>query len=705
MNNNNTIIVPVKYLYDKKGCKLFDQITQSDSYYLTRSEEEILSERLNDIVSQIKNNTVIIELGAGNCKKIIPLLKVCRKMGKKNLTYIPIEICSDLLEQHYNNLTKQFPMISIHPVADNLMTCIPQIVLQYSKVTRFMVIWFGSSIGNLSYQQSILFLKNINNWFDKKELIMLIGFDMWKSPKILKQAYDNPLTAQFIRNGLKNFQTNNNEKGTYIVNVNQEHKRVEMLLSFPDTTFVMEHSHKYTDVSIETLAFRSGFFLKYLYKNMSRGKEYALGLLYSRNAMLKSVWKESDNIFSKTNIYNIKPIPLRNPLLFYIGHVACFGKHIMFNELYDKSKMDLMFQRGIDPNTNDPSQCHWHSELPKQLPSIIHVMNYVNKCRNYILNTYPLNSKTNNWRLHMAIEHEQMHQETFCYLLAQLTKITFKAKLQKIDTRTFQFTSQIYEICYNNNNNQIITIPSDTIIMGLYDDADYFYWDNEKATNKEENTHTIKSFKVDSMPVTNGDYYLFLQKNPYKCKEWWDDDFWELIQQNNIYGPATWSRVPVISNNNTVMGYNYVVHKADMLSYPLHLVLKEPVYVSLAEALAYCRWKQKQQSTKQIIRIMTEPEYCLLLSKHSDSVKMLTTGGWELTQTVFAPLDDGFEVNELYPEYSADFFDGRHYVMKGGHELYTVDNIRRRAATFRNFYQKNYTYMFAKFRCVYKKDC
>ena len=43
----------------------------------------------------------------------------------------------------------------------------------------------------------------------------------------------------------------------------------------------------------------------------------------------------------------------------------------------------------------------------------------------------------------------------------------------------------------------------------------------------------------------------------------------------------------------------------------------------------------------------------------------LLGNGWEWTRTVFAPFE-GFEPFPFYPGYSANFFDGKHYVMKGG---------------------------------------
>jgi formylglycine-generating enzyme required for sulfatase activity len=70
--------------------------------------------------------------------------------------------------------------------------------------------------------------------------------------------------------------------------------------------------------------------------------------------------------------------------------------------------------------------------------------------------------------------------------------------------------------------------------------------------------------------------------------------------------------------------------------------------------------------------------------------------GWEWTATPFAPFP-GFEPMGGYEGYSADFFDGRHYVLLGA-SWATDDLLARRS--FRNWFQPHYPYVFAKFRCV-----
>jgi len=78
-------------------------------------------------------------------------------------------------------------------------------------------------------------------------------------------------------------------------------------------------------------------------------------------------------------------------------------------------------------------------------------------------------------------------------------------------------------------------------------------------------------------------------------------------------------------------------------------------------------------------------------------VAHLRDSGWEWTSTPFEPFR-GFEPMPEYPEYSADFFDGKHYVLRGSSEA-THPAMRR--DSFRNFYQRLYPFPAAHFRCCF----
>ena len=70
--------------------------------------------------------------------------------------------------------------------------------------------------------------------------------------------------------------------------------------------------------------------------------------------------------------------------------------------------------------------------------------------------------------------------------------------------------------------------------------------------------------------------------------------------------------------------------------------------------------------------------------------------GWEWTSTLFAPFQ-GFDPFPFYSGYSANFFDGKHYVMKGASPRTAACMLRR---SFRNWFQPHYPFVYTSFRCV-----
>jgi formylglycine-generating enzyme required for sulfatase activity len=164
-----------------------------------------------------------------------------------------------------------------------------------------------------------------------------------------------------------------------------------------------------------------------------------------------------------------------------------------------------------------------------------------------------------------------------------------------------------------------------------------------------------------------------------------------------------------------------------------HLALEQvaswPVYVSLAEARAFAAWRGK--------RLPTEAEFHRAAYYGPDGreskfpwgndaptprhgnfnftawaphpagshpagasrwgVLGLCGNGWELTDTSFAPLPGFTPYMSKYPDYSSDFFDGKHFILKGASWATDMALLR---PSFRNWYQAHYPYVFAKFRCV-----
>jgi formylglycine-generating enzyme required for sulfatase activity len=158
------------------------------------------------------------------------------------------------------------------------------------------------------------------------------------------------------------------------------------------------------------------------------------------------------------------------------------------------------------------------------------------------------------------------------------------------------------------------------------------------------------------------------------------------------------------------------------------LALDWPVYVSQAEATAYARWIGKSLPTEaewqraaygtpegyqsaypwgnealrpelgnfDYQRWDPTPVNAFPEGQSAFGVDDLLGNGWEWTSTMFGPFA-GFRPFPFYPGYSADFFDGKHFVMKGGSARTPACMLR---STFRNWFQAHYQYVYAGFRCI-----
>jgi formylglycine-generating enzyme required for sulfatase activity len=147
------------------------------------------------------------------------------------------------------------------------------------------------------------------------------------------------------------------------------------------------------------------------------------------------------------------------------------------------------------------------------------------------------------------------------------------------------------------------------------------------------------------------------------------------------------------------------------------LPLDWPVYVSHAEARAYAAWAGKRLPTEaewqraaqrvsplpgplegyfDLERWDPFPVNAVPDSRSAFGVDGLLANGWEWTSSPFEPFP-GFRPFPFYEGYSANFFDGQHYVMKGG-STRTERSILR--PSFRNWFQPHYQYVYAGFRCA-----
>lgn len=254
--------LPSKYFYDEKGSKLFDDITELEEYYPTRTERKILEEYVDEIADYLGEKVLLIEPGSGSSSKTKILLG-----NMKNICcYIPMDISGDYLFKVAGQLRSEFPNIQILPLSADYTK--PFELPESSPDARKVVFYPGSTIGNFKMEKVHQFLNAIHEIIGN-DGAFLIGADLKKEAGVLKAAYNDSkgITAQFNKNILTHLNRElgtsfnseffdhkaiwNEEKGRIemhlFVNKNHSVKIGENIIEFRLGESVhTENSHKYT---------------------------------------------------------------------------------------------------------------------------------------------------------------------------------------------------------------------------------------------------------------------------------------------------------------------------------------------------------------------------------------------------------------------------------------------------------------------------
>ena len=430
----------------------------------------------------------------------------------------------------------------------------------------------------------------------------------------------------------------------------------------------------------------------------------------------RAAWARTDQLFALVSApaMLVQPIVWRHPFIFYVGHLPAFSWNQIcggilhwpsFNPYFDD-----LFCRGIDPDV-DTGECHWHPEVPDEWPTLKQTTAYRDQVRRAIvdsLNTlagcFSHDVMAQGGRVFdMVLEHEYLHQETLLYMLQQLP-ITAKKRPPAPPRYSFRTAA----------DSRPIRISGGPARLGANFADIAFGWDNEFS----ETIIEVPAFTIDSLPVTNGQYLEFVQSGAYDDRRHWQAQDWRWKKLENKRHPSCWQAQD---------GVWYYRAMFDVL--PLERVANWPVYVSLAEARAYAKWRGQRLPTEAEFhraafygpdeRETAYPWGNAEPDRHHGNfdftawsplpvgsypggvsrwgVSELVGNGWELTDTPFEPFPGFTAYMKTYPDYSQDFFDGKHFVLKGASWATSPALLR---PSFRNWYQAHYPYVFAKFRCV-----
>jgi formylglycine-generating enzyme required for sulfatase activity len=383
----------------------------------------------------------------------------------------------------------------------------------------------------------------------------------------------------------------------------------------------------------------------------------------------------TDELFEllKSEALYSRPIPERHRLIFYLGHLEAFDWNQICRQALDipsfHPEFDHLFEFGIDPPVGQSPQ-----DRPSDWPSEHDVRAYNQRTRSLVDEVL---DQAPEQIAQVALEHRLMHAETLAYLFHNLP---YNQKVP-VHMDPVHATPQ--------PSAAMIQIPAGHATLGQQPGE--FGWDNEFDRHQAP----VAAFAIGKYKITNGEYLDFVRAGGEAPHFW-------VQREGEWFYRGMFAEVP--------------------------LPLNEPAYVTHVQASAYARWTGKALPTEaQFHRAAfgtpsgEERAYpwgdAAPTAAHGNfdfhrwdpvdvhanpagdsafGVSQLVGNGWEWTSTPFGPFP-GFQPFPFYAGYSKNFFDGMHYVLKGGSPRTASAFLRR---SFRNWFRPDYPYVYASFRLV-----
>ncbi|KAF2838838.1 hypothetical protein M501DRAFT_934878 [Patellaria atrata CBS 101060] len=548
--------LPTLLLYDETGLRLFEKITYLDEYYLTNAETEVLSTYADRIAQRIKPGSIVLELGSGNLRKVSILLQAFEN-AKKPIEYYALDLNLNELQRTLEPVSghtfRYVQCFGLHGTYDDGYEWLKSPGIR-SKPKSILTL--GSSIGNFNRPGAAQFLSKFVEVMQESDTL-LVGIDSCKDSWKVYHAYNDKinLTHEFILNGLRHANRLLGDDAfvlkewSVIGEYDSQAGRHQAFVSpIKDVTVCgilikqgervrIEESYKYSPHEIEELWRSAGLVEGASWYN--RIGDYGLHMVsgskvsYSLNPQIYaskpfpgiaewlSLWAAWD-VVTQGMIPNeellSKPIKLRNACIFYLGHIPTFMDiHITRATEGQPSEPNYyaqIFERGIDPDVENPELCHAHSEIPDSWPPVAEILGFQTRVRERVKSLYEGDELLQNPKIRRALwlgfEHEIMHLETLLYMLVQSEKT-----LPPPGTVTPDFEAMAFRARSEAVENEWFTIPESGIVLGIEDAEDdvgpprYFGWDNEKPKRAVH----VSKFEAKARAITNAEFLEYLQSN------------------------------------------------------------------------------------------------------------------------------------------------------------------------------------------------
>jgi L-histidine Nalpha-methyltransferase len=194
--------LPSWLFYDSAGSRLFDEITHTPEYYVTRTERAILAAFAPEMIARAAGEHALrlVELGAGSADKTRLLLNAAVDR-QDTVFYEPVDVSGSALVEAQIRIEDEIPGVLVCPRVQDYMQ---DLELDSTLPTeRRLLLYIGSSIGNFEPGESLLLLERVRAALDPGDCLLL-GVDLVKKDSVLVPAYDDAagVTAAFNRNVL-----------------------------------------------------------------------------------------------------------------------------------------------------------------------------------------------------------------------------------------------------------------------------------------------------------------------------------------------------------------------------------------------------------------------------------------------------------------------------------------------------------------------
>ncbi len=188
--------LPPKLLYDAQGSALFEQITRLPEYYPTRTEAAILTAHAEEICSRLGPDVSVSELGAGTATKTRILLRSLLQ-HQPHVDYFPLDVSDAALQSAKGELERELMAVNVHPHIGDF----EDLTFIERHPPPRLVLYIGSSIGNLEQSEAISLLRNVARQLSNGDQLLL-GVDLVKDSNVLQAAYNDSagITASFNKN-------------------------------------------------------------------------------------------------------------------------------------------------------------------------------------------------------------------------------------------------------------------------------------------------------------------------------------------------------------------------------------------------------------------------------------------------------------------------------------------------------------------------